>query len=78
MGCNMLSHYEEVLKQHCDAKTRKAFAKLDPSEHHQWVLGAIAERKASGNKPRYIAKVTLVHQYEALNSDRADEELHPE
>lgn len=74
----MLNHYEEVLNAHCTQEIREAFEKLGPSEHHQWIMDAIAERKATGDRSCYIAKVTLVHQYEALNSDRADEELHAE
>lgn len=74
----MLNHYKEVLNTHCTPEIQAAFGKLDPSEHHQWVLDAIAERRATGNRSCYIAKVTLVHQYEALNSDRADEALHAE
>lgn len=62
---SQIAHYESVLSNYGTDEIREQFEALDPSKHHQWTMDAIAELDAGGSNECYIAKVTLVHLYEA-------------
>lgn len=68
-----IQHNKDLIQKFQTQEDIEYFESLSPSEHHQYVLNAINQKKIINSntcKERYIGKIALLHLYQLQNESQ--------